>query len=117
MTCRCVAPAAAIILAAFASTVVAQSDSPSRQQEPSRLLSVDISGDRLTELELWTKEYHTWKAWSERWQTRGEPAWLPSGSRERKHPPAPPAWLPDVCALLGDEKGAIAEGCTAWREW
>ena len=114
MTFRRVLPAAAILLVSFASTAVAQSDAPPAQ-EPR--LSVDISGERLGELERWTKEYRAWKAWSERWQNRREPGWLPSSSRERKQPPAPPAWLPEVCALLGDEKGTLADGCTAWREW
>lgn len=116
MKFRCVVPSAALMTVLFVTSVAAQSDSPPPPQSPSPL-SVDISGNRLVELQRWTKDYEAWKEWFDRWQNRREPGWLSVSSRKRKQPPSPPSWLPDVCAILGDEKGPIAEGCTAWREW
>jgi hypothetical protein len=103
----------------LAATAVAQTDAlqsqPAAGGQMATLPTVDLSGDRIATLERWTKEYNEWKAWFAEWRNRREPGFL--STRKRRQPPAPPAWLPDACALLGDEKGAIGDGCRAWRDW
>ena len=105
----------AMLLTCVAGTAAAQSDTSSSARPAEQLPSVDVSGDRIQVLQRWTKEYNEWRAWFAEWKNRREPGLL--SAKQRKLPPVPPAWLPDACALLGDEKGAIAEGCAAYRDW
>lgn len=81
------------------------------------LLPADPGGsaERLIEVQRWTREYESWKAWFVRWHNRREPGWVKA--RPRRQPPQPPAWLPDACMAPLDDTGPLVDGCHAWREW
>jgi len=108
-----------MIVTVGAARATAQTTNPSQappDPQSTGIVSVDLSGDRLAELAQWTKEYNAWKEWADQWRNRREPGLLRS-VRKRRQPPIPPEWLPDACRLVGDEAGALAEGCKAWRDW
>lgn len=115
---KCLRPLAGAVMMVMcvAATAAAQTDtSPISTVGAEQLPSVDLSGDRVEILQRWTRDYNAWKAWFTEWKNRREPGFL--SSKKRKQPPVPPVWLPEACALLGDEKGVIADGCQAYRDW
>lgn len=77
--------------------------------------SAVTSGALLERLEQWTRDYNSWKAWQEQWRNTPEPGWFTAKSR--REPPAPPDWLPSVCARSAQDDTILAEACSAWREW
>jgi hypothetical protein len=102
----------------FAASAAAQTGAPQRDRpvsgQPETVVPIDLTGDRLQTLERWTKNYEEWKAWTARYRKGQEPGWF---SAPKPRPaPAPPDWLPNACALLGDEQGVIGDGCRAYRD-
>ena len=111
--------AATALVMWFAGSAAAQTDAPQRDRpvsgQPETVAPIDLTGDRLQTLERWTKDYEEWKAWTARYQKGQEPGWF--SPPKPKPAPAPPAWLANTCALLGDEKGVIGDGCRTYRDW
>jgi hypothetical protein len=66
-------------------------------------------------LTQWTHDYREWRTWYLQWRNRPEPGFV--STRARRLPPAPPAWLPSLCAAQIDEAGPVADACAASREW
>jgi hypothetical protein len=99
-------------------SVAAQSPSPlpSRPVIVSGFTPIGVSaGQQVALLQKWTHDYQEWRDWYLQWRNRPEPGVF--SSRARRAPPAPPAWLPSICAEATEDAGPVAEACAAWREW
>jgi hypothetical protein len=70
---------------------------------------------QLADLERWRRDYADWKTWFLQWQNRREPGVF--SSKERRTPPVPPVWLPEMCQSLLEDIGPLADGCRDWRQW
>jgi len=73
------------------------------------------AGQLVARIEKWTSDYASWLAWQQRYRNTPEPGWFTAKSR--REPPAPPAWLPSMCARSAQDDAILAEACSAWRDW
>jgi hypothetical protein len=69
----------------------------------------------LGQVEQWTRDYASWKAWQEQWRNTPEPGWF--SAKSRRQAPVPPDWLGPLCARSAQDDEPIASACSAWRDW
>src|SRR5262245_44236975 len=72
------------------------------------------AGQEIVLLKKWTQDYQEWRAWYLQWRNRPEPGMF--STHARRVPPAPPAWLPSLCAGPTGDAGPVADACAALRE-
>ena len=79
-----------------------------------RVVVVPSPGE-MQELEQWTRDFAAWQKWADRWLNHRQPGkW--SYLVERNQKPDPPAWLPGLCELLGDDD-QFARSCELLANW
>lgn len=107
-----------LTLVAAAPPVVAQADAtlPSRSFAAAVPAVFGVApSQQLLEIARWRHDYEAWRTWFLRWRSTPEPGvWH---ARERRDPPQPPQWLPEMCATTNADSGPLADGCRDWREF
>ena len=112
-----VIPGLTLTFVLIAASAIAQAVPPLPSRAfagPAPTVFAESPAQQLIDLARWSRDYQAWKAWFLKWRGVREPGWW--GTRDRRQPPEPPAWLPDACATPIDDTGPIAGACREWRE-